>query len=143
MKSYNELSDNKQVCIVPNTNSQSGNILGRSFLVTKSGLCVSVLLNTLDTPITMQRGRKLRYALSVKTKYEKTENVKKILDCPNHMHKTYIVGRLKKKSLSVLSHSLKSETDNELSSCSNFPERSHTKGFGNGYTGITRNRKNT
>ena len=67
MKNYNELSDNKQVCIVPNPNSQSAAVLGRSFSITKSGLCVSVLLNTLDTLITIQRGRKLGYALPVKT----------------------------------------------------------------------------
>ena len=68
MKNYNELSDNKQVCIVPNPNSQSAAVLGRSFSITKSGLCVSVLLNTLDIPITIQRGRKLGYALPVKTR---------------------------------------------------------------------------
>ena len=66
MKNYNELSDNKQVCIVPNPNSQSAAVLGRSFSIMKSGLCVSVLLNTLDIPITIQRGRKLGYALPVK-----------------------------------------------------------------------------
>ena len=59
MKNYNELSDNKQVCIVPTPNSQSAAVLGRSFSITKSGLCVSVLLNNLDIPITIQRGRKL------------------------------------------------------------------------------------
>ena len=57
MKNYNVLSDNKQVCIVPNPNSQSAALLGRSFSITKNGLCVSVLLNTLDIPITIQRGR--------------------------------------------------------------------------------------
>ena len=30
MTNYNELSDNKQVCIVPNPNSQSAAVLGRS-----------------------------------------------------------------------------------------------------------------
>ena len=45
-------------------------ISGRLFSITKSGLCVSVLLNILDIPITTQRVRKLRYALPVKTKYE-------------------------------------------------------------------------
>ena len=73
MKNYNELSDNKQVCIVPNPISQSAAVLGRSFSIIKSGLCVSVLLNTLDIPITIQRGRKLGYALPVKTRYEMTE----------------------------------------------------------------------
>ena len=76
MKNYNELSDNNQVCIVPNPNSQSAAVLGRSFSITKSGLCVSVLLNTLDIPIKIQRGRKLGYALHVKTRYEMTEKVK-------------------------------------------------------------------
>ena len=76
MKNYNELRDNKQVCIVPNLNSQIAAILGRSFSITKSGLCVSVLLNTLDIPIAIKRSRKLGYALPVKTRYEMTDNVK-------------------------------------------------------------------
>ena len=126
MKNYNEISDNKQVCIVPNPNSQSAAVLGRSFSITKSGLCVSVLLNTLDIPITIQRGRKLGYALPVKTRYEMTENVKEneVLECPNHGDKICILRRLKKKKdPSGLVKSLMSETDDGLSSCSNFPER--------------------
>ena len=126
MKKYNELSDNKQVCIVPNPNSQSAAVLRRSFSITKSGLCVSVLLNTLDTPMTVQRGRKLGYALPVKTRYEMTENSKQneVVDCPNHRDKICILRRLKKiKGSSELVKSLKSETDDGLSSCSNFPER--------------------
>ena len=51
MKNFNELSDNKPICIVTNPNSQSAAILGRSFSITKKGLCVSVLLNILDVPI--------------------------------------------------------------------------------------------
>ena len=74
MKNYNELGDSRQLCIVPNPNNQSAAVLGRSFSITKSVLCVSVLLNTLDTRITIQRGRKLGYALAVKTRYEMTEN---------------------------------------------------------------------
>ena len=98
MKNYNELSDNKQVSIVPNPNSQSAAILGRSFSITKSGLCVSALLNTLDIPITIQRKRKLGYALPVKTRYEMTENVKEneVLDCSNHRDEVCILRRLKK-----------------------------------------------
>ena len=94
MKNYNELSDNKQVCIVPNPNSQSAAILVKSFSITKSGLCVSVLLNTLDIPITIQRERKLGYTLPVKTICEMTENVKEddILDCPNHRDKICILN---------------------------------------------------
>ena len=89
MKNYNELSDNKQECIVPNPNIQSAAILGRSFSITKSGLCFSVLMNTRDIPITIQRKRKLGYALPVKTRYEMTENVKEngVLDCSNHRDK--------------------------------------------------------
>ena len=126
MKNYNELSDNKQVCIVPNPNSQSAAVLGRSFSITKSGLCVSVLLNTLDIPITIQRGRKLGYALPVKTRFEMTENSKQheVVDCPNHRDKICILRRLKKvKGSSGLVKSLKSETDDGLLSCSNFPEQ--------------------
>ena len=111
---------------MPNPNSQSAAVLGRSFSRTKSGLCVSVLLNTIDIPITIQRGSKLVYALPVKTRYEMTKNVKKneVLDCPNHRDKICILRRLKKKIYSLsLVKSLKSETDNGLSSCSNFPER--------------------
>ena len=77
-------------------------------------------------PITIQRGRKLGYALPVKTRYEMTENPKQIevIDFPNHRDKICILRRLKKiKGSSGLVKSLKSETDDGLSSCSNFPER--------------------
>ena len=126
IKNYNELSDNKQVCIVPNPNNQSAAVLGRSFSITKSGLCVSVLLNTLDIHLKIQRGRKLGYALPVITRYEMSENVKEneVLECPNHRDKICILRRLKKiKDSSGLVKSLKSDTDDGLSSCSNFPER--------------------
>ena len=97
-------------------------------MVSASGECLtkSVLLNTLNLPITIQSGRKLGYALTVKTRYEMTENVKEneILDCPNHGDKDYILRRLKKiKYSSGLVKSLKSETDDGLSSCSNFSEK--------------------
>ena len=97
MKIYNELSDNKQVCIVANY-SQSAAVLGKSFSITKSGLCVSVFLINLDIPITIQRGRKLEYALPVKTRFEKTENSKQneVVDCPNHKDKICILRRLEK-----------------------------------------------
>ena len=38
MRNLNSLSDSKQVCLVPNPNSQSSVILGRSFSVTRNGL---------------------------------------------------------------------------------------------------------
>ena len=59
MRNLNSLSDSKQVCLVPNPNSQSSVILCRSFSVTRNGLCVSVLFNTLDTMVSIQRGKKL------------------------------------------------------------------------------------
>ena len=135
MKNYNELSDNKQVCIVLNPNSQSAAVLGRSFSITKSVVIAtptledhieSFLLNFLDIPVTIQRVRKLGYALPVKTRYEMTENHKQneVVDCPNRRDKNCILRRLKKrKGSSGLVKSLKSETDDGLSSCSNFPER--------------------
>ena len=47
------MTDNdRQVCLVPNPNSKSSAILGRSFSLTQSGLCVSVLLNTEATTVT-------------------------------------------------------------------------------------------
>ena len=96
MKNYNELSDNKQVCIVPNPKSQSAAVLGRSFSITKSGLCVSVLLNTLDIPITIQRARKLGHAIPVKARYEMTEKAKQN-EVGRHRDKICILRRLKEK----------------------------------------------
>ena len=126
MKNYNELSDDKQVCIVPKPNSQSDTVLGGPFSITRSGFCVSVLLNTLDISITIQRRGRLGYALPVKARYEMTENPKQneVVDCPNHRDKICILRRLKKiKGSSGLVKSFKTETDDGLSSCSNFPER--------------------
>ena len=92
MRNLNSLSDSKQVCLVPNPNSQSSVILGRSFSVTRNGLCVSVLLNTLDTTVSIQRGKKLGYALPMRTDYEETQNLKKhsVKDCPYHASKDKI-----------------------------------------------------
>ena len=89
MRNLNSLSDSKQVCLVPNPNSQSSVILGLSFSVTRNGLCVSVLLNTLDTTVSIQRGKKLGYALPMRTDFEETQNLKKysVKDCPYHVKK--------------------------------------------------------
>ena len=125
MRNLNSLSDSKQVCLVPNPNSQSSVILGRSFSVTRNGLCVSVLLNTLDTTVSIQRGKKLGYALPMRTDYEETQNLKKhsVKDCPYHASKDKILKRINElKSFHKL-FPMKSETDDGLSSCSNFPER--------------------
>ena len=125
MRNLISLSDTKQVCSVPNPNSQSSVILGRSFSVTRNRQCVSVLLNTLDTTVSIQRGKKLGYALPMRTDYEETQNLKKhsVKDCPYHANKDKILKRIDElKSIHKL-FSMKSETDDGLSSCSNFPER--------------------
>ena len=90
-RNLNSLSDSKQVCLVPNPNSQSSVILGRSVSITRNGLCASVMFNTLDTTVTNQRGKKLSYALPMKTDYEETQNVKRysVKDCPNHAKKNF------------------------------------------------------
>ena len=100
-------------------------ILGRSFSVTRNGLCVSVFLNTLDTTVSIQRGKKLGYALPMRTGYEETQKLKRysVEDCPYHANNDVILKRIKEfKSIHKL-FSMKSETDDGLSSCSNFPER--------------------
>ena len=125
MKNLNSLSDSKQVCLAPNPNSQSSVILGRSFSVTRNGLCVSVLLNTLDTTVSIQRGKKLSYALPMRTDYEETQNLKKhnVKDCPSHANKDKIIKRINELKSIHKMFSMKSKTDDGLSSCSNFPER--------------------
>ena len=65
-------------------------------------------------------------ALPLKTTHKMTENVKEIevLDCSNHRDKVFILRRLKKtKNSTSFVKSLKSKTEDGLSSCSKFPER--------------------
>ena len=100
-------------------------ISGRSFSVTRNGLCVSVLLNTLDTTVSIQRGKKLGYALPTRIDYEETQNLKRysVKDCPYHAKKDIILKKINElKSIHKL-FSLKSEMVDGLSSCSSFPER--------------------
>ena len=111
--------------MVPNSSSQSSVILGRSFSVTRNGLCVSVLLNTLDTTVSIQRGKKLGYVLPMRTDNEETQNLKKysVKDCPYHANKDKVLKRINElKSIPKL-FSMKSDTDDGLSICSNFLER--------------------
>ena len=80
-----------------------------------------MLLNTLDTTVSIQRGKKLGYALPMRTDYEETQNLKKhsVKDCLYHANKDKILKRINElKSIHKL-FSMKSETDE---SCSNFPE---------------------
>ena len=125
LKNMNSLKDSKQVCLVPNPNSQSSVILGRSFSVTRNRLCVSVLLSTLDTTVVIQRGKKVGYALPMRPDYEETQNSKRhsLKNCPYHANKDIIFKRINEfKSIHKL-FSMTSKTDDGLSSCSNFPER--------------------
>ena len=124
MRNLNSLSDSKQVCLVPNPNSQSSVILGLNFSVTQNGLCASVLLNTLDTTVSMQRGKKIGYALPMKTDYEETQNLKRynVKDCPNHADDVKFLKRVDEFKSIIKMFSMKSGTIDGLSSCSNFPE---------------------
>ena len=84
-----------------------------------------MLLNTLDTTVSIQRGKKLGYVLPMRTDYEETQKLKRysVKDCPYHANKDEILEMINElKSIHKL-FSLKSETDDGLSSCSNFPER--------------------
>ena len=125
MRNLNELSNDRQVCLVPSPNSKSSAILGRSFSLTQSGLCVSVLLNTEATTVTIQRGKKLGYALPLNTDFQSVENLKKfdVTKCPLHANQECIIRRVNELKSSRKLFSMKSETDDGLSSCSNFPER--------------------
>ena len=93
MRKQNELSNNRQVCLVPNPNSKRSSILRRSFSLTQSGLCVSVLLNTEATTVTIQQGNKLGYALPLNTYYQSEENFKRfdVTKCPLHANQERIL----------------------------------------------------
>ena len=125
MRNLKELSNDRQVCLVPNPNSKSSAILGRSFSLTQCGLCVNVLLNTEATTVTIQRGKKLGYALPLNTDFQSLENLKKcdVTKCPLHTNQECILKRVIELKSSRKLFSMKSETDDGLSSCSNFPER--------------------
>ena len=121
MRNLNEVSNDRQVCLVPNPNSKTSAILGRSFSLTQSGLCVSVLLNTEATTVTIQRGKTwLCFASEHSVEYLKKFDVTK---CPLHANQECILKRVNELKSSRKLFSMKSETDDGLSSCSNFPEK--------------------
>ena len=125
MRNLNELSNDRQVCLVPNPNSKSSAILGRRFSLTQSGLRVSVLSSTEATTVTILRGKKLGYALPLCKEYWSVENSKKyeVTECPLHAKQECILKRIIELKSSKKMFSTKSETDDGLSSCSKFPER--------------------
>ena len=106
MRNQNELSNNRQVCLVPNLNSKSSAILGRGFSLTQSGLYVSVLLNTEATTVKIQRGKKLGYALHLNTDYQRVENFKRfdLTKCPMHANQECILKKSELKSLLLLEY---------------------------------------
>ena len=122
MRNLNELSNDRQVCLVPNPNSKSSAILGRSFSLTQSGLCVSVLWNTEATTVTIQRGKKLGYALPLNTDFQSLENLKKfdVTKCPLHANQECLMKRVNEMKSSRKLFSMKSETDDGLSSIPTF-----------------------
>ena len=124
-RNINELSDDRQVCLVANPNSKSSAILGRSISLIQSGLSVSVLLNTEATTLTIQRGKKLGYALPLNTDFQSVENMKKfdVTKCPLHANQECILKRVNELKPSRQLFSMMSETDDGLFSCSNFSER--------------------
>ena len=117
MRNLNELSNNRQVCLVPNPNIKSSANLGRRFSLTQSGLCVSPFMNTEATTVTIQRGKKLGYALPPSTEYRSVENFKKheVTEYPLHASQECILKRISelKSSKKLLKGNL---TDKELDS---------------------------
>ena len=93
MRNLNELSNDRQMCLVPDPNSKSSAISGRSFSLTQSGLCVSVSLNREATTVTIQRGNKLGYALPLNTDFQIVENLKKfdVTKCPLHFEDQWVL----------------------------------------------------
>ena len=55
-----------------------------------------MLLNTLDTTVLIQRGRKLGYALPMKTDYEEAQNLKRynVKECPNQADKYKVLKKI-------------------------------------------------
>ena len=78
----------------------------------------------MDTTVSIQRGKNLGYALPMRTDYEETQNLKRysVKGCPYHANKDKILKRINEFKSIHKQFSMKSETDDGLSSCSNFPE---------------------
>ena len=54
-------------------------VVGKSLSLTQNGLCVSVLIHTQATPVTIKRRKKLGYVLALNTEHQSTENLKNML----------------------------------------------------------------
>ena len=128
-RNLNSLSDSQQVFMVPNSHSKSSVVLCRSFSITRSGLCVSVSWNTLGTTNSTQRGRKLVFDLPMRTDNEETSNLEKfhVKDCSFHADRNLFLKRIIELKSLKKRFSMRSETDDGLSCCSNFPD--HTSSY--------------
>ena len=86
---------------------------------------MSVLLNTEVTTVTIQRGKNIGHTLPLNTYFRSVENLKKFDEtkCPLHANQDCILKRINELKSSRKLFSMKSETDDGLSSCSNFSER--------------------
>ena len=75
--------------------------------------------------MTIQRGKKLGYALPLNTDYKSVDNFKRfdVTNCPLHANQECILKGISELKSSKKLFSMKSETEDGLSSCSNFPER--------------------
>ena len=84
-----------------------------------------MLLNAEATTVTIQREKKLSYALPLNTDFQSMENMKKfdVTKWPWHANQECILKRVIELKSSRKMFSMKSETNDGLSSCSNFPER--------------------
>ena len=97
-------------------------------------------MNTLDTTVSIQRGKKLGYALPMRTDYEETQNLKKfsVKDSPYHAKKEKILRRINELKHIHKLFPMKFDTDDSLSSCSNYPERPSSYELGEGHFELLR-----
>ena len=88
-----------------------------------------VLMNTEATTVKIKRGKKLGYALPLNTDFQGVENSKKfdVAKCPFYANQECKLKRMNEMKFSKKLFSMKSETDDGLCSCSNFPESRATE----------------
>ena len=88
-------------------------------------MCECVVEHRSNSSEKIQRGKKLGYALPLNTGFQSVENLKKfdVTKCPLHANQECILNRVNELKSSKKLFSMKSETDDGLSSCSNFLER--------------------
>ena len=78
MRNLNELSNDRQVCLVPNPNSKKLGYFRKKLLTHSERTVCECLLNTEATTVTIQGGKKLGYALPLNTDFQSVEKLEKI-----------------------------------------------------------------